>query len=164
MKPHKTKKIGHLIGTLNELADALRAIEMAYPNLRWCDEDPLIEGLEDLGCQFGESKTLIVELGDRVSYLLTDSAGAIDLEPGFFSFAANSDESLALARKVYGAPKPEQTVTLKWLRDKHACAEGREWFAKNFGRFAEVPAATLRKLLADNPFWIQWLDNHIREN
>ena len=156
-----TKKSGTLIGTIPELREALAGIAAAYPALRWCDGDRLVEGLDDLGPQTEETDTLLVDLDDGVAYMKCAVAKPYGHSMGEFAFAADAADCLALAKRVYGPPKSTAKVTLEWLKARHACAEGQAWFIENFGKAGAVSRKALETLLEDdNESWFDWLRAH----
>ena len=156
-----TKEPGTLIGTVPELRKALADIAAAYPDLRWCDGDRLVEGLDNLGSQTGETDTLLVDLDDGIAYMKCAVAKPYGHSMGKFAFAADAADCLALAERTYGPPKPAAKVTLKWLKSRHACAEGQTWFVENFGKTGAVSRKALETLLEDeDESWLDWLRDH----
>ena len=154
-----TKKQGSLIGTLPELRKALAPVADAYPALRWCDGDQLVAGVDDLRKHVGDTETLFVDLDGDLSFAKGETARRFAHNVAEdFEFAADPDACLALAKKIYGPPKPAAMITLKWLKAQCACAEGQAWFVKNFGETGAVSRKALETLLEnENAAWLDWL-------
>ena len=155
-------KPGTLIGTLPELRKALALIADAYPALRWCDGDQLVAGVDNLQKHINNTKTLFINLNNNLSFVKGKTIRQFsDNVAKGFEFAADPDACLALAKKIYGPPKPTAMVTLKWLKARRACAEGRAWFVENFGETGTVSRKALETLLKyEDATWLEWLQDH----
>lgn len=48
-------------------------------------------------------------------------------------------------------------ISLAWLREKNACAEGIAWFKKQFGQEAQYQAVLDALAAEDRASWARWL-------